>query len=323
MTRGTMSVPVIGIADLEHDQKALAKLDAACRDWGFFQVTDHGVGRSLIDRVHAEMRAFFASSTDEKSRIVRTRSNVWGYYDRELTKNTRDWKEIFDVGPEQAAGPVAGATPQWPTGLPGFQPAMTEYIAACRIVANRLLAGIAANLGASASDLLAAFGADDSTFLRLNYYPVCDDPAPPDASTTAPAGHLGINRHTDAGALTVLIQNEQPGLQVCVNGVWQLIAPVSEALVINIGDIVQVWSNDRYRAPLHRVLANRQHARYSAAVFFNPSYETNYAPLPSMCTAGSPPRYRPVNWGEFRAGRAAGDYADYGQEIQIADFRRP
>lgn len=318
-----MSVPVIGIADLEHDQPTLAELDAACGDWGFFQVTDHGIGRSLIDRVNAGMRAFFALPWAEKSRIVRTRSNVWGYYDRELTKNTRDWKEIFDVGPEETEGPIAGATPQWPAGLPGFKSAMTEYMAACRDVANRLLAAIAVNLGAPADDLLAKFGAVDSSFLRLNFYPLCADPAPADASTTAPAGHLGINHHTDAGALTVLIQNEQPGLQVCIEGRWTLVEPLPEALVINIGDIVQVWSNDRYRAPLHRVLANSHHARYSAAFFFNPSYETDYAPLASLCRAASPPRYRPINWGEFRARRAAGDYADYGREVQIADFRRP
>jgi isopenicillin N synthase-like dioxygenase len=323
MTPGTMTVPVIGIGNLEHDEQSLAELDAACRDWGFFQITDHGVGRSLIDRVHAGMRAFFALPRAEKSRIERTHSNVWGYYDRELTKNTRDWKEIFDVGPEEAEGPVAGATPQWPVGLPGFKTAMTEYMAASRNVANRLLAAIAVNLGASADELLTKFGADDSAFLRLNFYPLCADPAPADASTTAPAGHLGINHHTDAGALTVLIQNEQPGLQVCIDGRWTLVEPLPEALVINIGDIVQVWSNDRYRAPLHRVLANSHDPRYSAAFFFNPSYETDYAPLVSMCRADSPPRYRPINWGEFRARRAAGDYADYGHEVQIADFRRP
>jgi len=315
-----MSVPVISISDLAGNGRALAELDAACRRWGFFQVVGHGIDEELLARVHRQMQAFFALPADDKARIRRSRSNVWGFYDQELTKNTRDWKEIFDVGPEETEGPVAGAMPQWPASLPDFRATMEQYIEACRDVSNRLLAAIAVNLDVAASELLQAFGSDDSSFLRLNYYPLCEDPAPADAPMQPATGHLGINRHTDAGALTVLIQNQQPGLQVCCDGVWQLVEPRPDALVINIGDIVQVWSNDRYRAPLHRVLANSEHVRYSAAFFFNPSYATDYAPLPSVVSEDSAARYRPINWGEFRAGRAAGDYADYGAEIQISDF---
>jgi isopenicillin N synthase-like dioxygenase len=317
-----MNVPVIDISDLRGDSKTLAELDAACREWGFFQVVEHGIDASLIARVHEKIVAFFALPRAEKAQILRTRSNVWGYYDKELTKNTRDWKEIFDVGPAEAEGPVAGAVPQWPAAPPGFEATMTEYMAACRRVSNRLLAALATNLGVPGIDLQKAFGADDSSFLRLNYYPLCASPAPADASMASPDGHLGINEHTDAGALTVLIQNEQPGLQVFRDGEWRLVQPRADALVINIGDIVQVWSNDRYRAPLHRVLANSERERYSAAFFFNPSYETDYAPLPPLCAGDSPALYRQINWGEFRAGRAAGDYADYGHEVQISDFRR-
>lgn len=322
MTYRPGSLPVIGLADLENGNRSLADLDAACRRWGFFQVVDHGIEEPLIARVIEQMDVFFALPRAEKAQILRTRSNVWGYYDRELTKNTRDWKEIFDVGHEQSEGPVAGAVPQWPAQLPDFEETMTGYAVACREVSNRLLAALEINLDVAPGDLLSAFGADDSSFLRLNYYPLCAEPAPADAATTPESGHLGINHHTDAGALTVLVQNEQPGLQVYVDGVWKLVEPRPGALIVNIGDIVQVWSNDRYRAPLHRVLASSDHVRYSAAFFLNPYYETNYAPLPSTCDADSPALYRHINWGDFRARRADGDYADYGQEVQISDFRR-
>jgi isopenicillin N synthase-like dioxygenase len=322
MSAGSTSVPLIAISNIDRDTHTRAELDAACRKCGFFQAIDHGISASLLERVQVQMRAFFALPHADKQRILRTDSNCWGYYDKELTKNTRDWKEIFDVGPEEAEGPVAGAMPQWPDALPEFKTTMTAYIDACRNVANRLLTAIAANLGVPAIDLLRAFGQDDSSFLRLNYYPLCADPAPADTSTTAPVGHLGINRHTDAGALTILIQNEQAGLQVYCDGAWRLVTPRPDALVINIGDIVQVWSNDRYRAPLHRVLANSEHVRYSAAFFFNPSYATDYAPLSPLCSAEAPPLYRSINWGEFRARRAAGDYADYGHEVQISDYGR-
>ena len=105
-----------------------------------------------------------------------------------------------------------------------------------------------------------------------------------------------INRHTDAGALTVLLQDEQPGLQVQRDGRWRTVEPRRGALVINIGDIIQVWSNDRYPAPLHRVIASTDAPRYSAAYFFNPAYAVDYAPLPGTHGPEDPPHYRPINW---------------------------
>jgi isopenicillin N synthase-like dioxygenase len=95
------------------------------------------------------------------------------------------------------------------------------------------------------------------------------------------------------------------------------------ALVVNIGDIVQVWSNDRYPAPLHRVRASTDHERYSLPFFFNPVYEAVYAPLGALTNEESPPRYRPITWGDFRWKRQQGDYADYGAENQISDYRIP
>ena len=96
--------------------------------------------------------------------------------------------------------------------------------------------------------------------------------------------------------------------------VGHTVVPRPGALVINIGDLVQVRSNDRYPAPEHRVLASAARERYSAPYFFNPTYTADCAPL------FSPPRYRPVNWGEFRAARVAGDYADIGEEVQISHY---
>jgi isopenicillin N synthase-like dioxygenase len=173
------------------------------------------------------------------------------------------------------------------------------------------LQGISQNLGMPRDYLAERFGQPHSSFLRLNYYPLCSDPQ----------DHLGISHHTDAGALTVLLTDAQPGLQFLHQGVWHTVEPVAGALTVNIGDIVQVWSNDRYAAPLHRVLASSTSRRYSAPFFYNPSYDTDYAPLDGVVSAEAPPRYRPINWGEFRAGRAAGDYADAGEEIQISHFR--
>jgi len=81
-----------------------------------------------------------------------------------------------------------------------------------------------------------------------------------------------------------------------------------------------VWSNDRYVAPLHRAITNPAEDRFSVPFFFNPSYATNYAPLSSAVDARHPPRYRPINWREFRSRRAAGDYANAGEYAQISQY---
>jgi isopenicillin N synthase-like dioxygenase len=134
-------------------------------------------------------------------------------------------------------------------------------------------------------------------------------------------GQLGIGQHTDAGALTLLLQGEQPDLEVFRNSEWHLVEPLRDALVINLGDIVQVWSNDHYFAALHRVIASAYQSRYSIPFFLSPEYQMNYAPLPAMVSYTRPARYREINWDEFLARRADGDYADQGEEIQIEHYK--
>ncbi len=318
-----LTIPTIDFTTLGQARTRRA-LDHACRQWGVFYLTGATVEHSLIEQMFAAMHGFFGQPRALKRRIERTAENPWGFYDRELTKNARDWKEIFDVGPDLPTPGLSGARAQWPDEagvLRGFRDTLQAFSAACDQVALRILRAISENLGMPARHLDGCFDAHQTSFLRLNYYPPCAHPAPADTPGIPASGHLGIHHHTDSGALTLLLQDAQPGLQVLHDGQWRLIQPRDDALVVNIGDIVQVWSNDRYTAPLHRVLVDVRTARYSAPYFYNPSYATVYAPLPGVCDAAHPPRYRPIHWGEFRAARAAGDYADYGEEVQIDRYR--
>lgn len=303
------SVPVIDIARLD-SVEAHAEIDRACREWGFFQVTGHGIGDAVIDGLFEAAATFFAQPRDIKRRVLRTAANPWGYYDEELTKNRLDWKQVFDYGP----GDGADLAPQWPADLPDFEPAVRAYYRACEDLAFRLLSVISTNLGMPGDHLAREFGDGHTSFVRLNFYPRNPQAADADAP-------LGVGQHSDAGALTVLLQDDQAGLEVCRDGSWYIVEPRRDALVINIGDMVQVWSNDRYRAALHRVVTDAENDRYSSPYFFNPSYETDYAPLPTTIDASHPARYRAINWREFRALRHAGDYADYGAEVQITDYR--
>lgn len=306
------AVPVIDIAALD-SAGAHEAIDRACRLWGFFQVTNHGIDNAVIGDVFDAAHQFFALPQAEKRRILRTAENPWGFYDRELTKNRVDLKEVFDYGPGEGNALPA----RWPDDPPGFRDAVLAWYRGCEQLAHRLLAVISSNLGMPGDYLARYFGHAHTSFVRLNFYPRYI----PQANEIKDNSALGVGQHSDAGALTILLQDDQSGLEVFRDGQWYAVEPRAGALVINLGDMAQVWSNDRYVAALHRVVPPVEKDRYSAPFFFNPGWDTDYAPLPTTVSEENPARYRPINWREFRALRHAGDYADYGDEVQISDYR--
>jgi len=307
-------IPLIDLSD--RPNSVVEQIGDACRLWGFFQVMGHGVAPDLTARVLDVARSYFAQPIEVKRRQLRSKENPWGFYDREPTKEQRDRKQVFDIGPEVSLDrpasddPFDGATP-WPAEPPDFASVMRCWAAEMNRLSGQLIGMIGSSLTGDFERLRAAFEPAHTSYLRLNFYPV-DDAL---AAETGSEADLGIHHHTDAGGLTVLLQDGVSGLQVFHDGYWHDITPVPGAFTINIGDMTQVWSNDAYRAPVHRVLAMNRSERISIPYFYNPSYDTVVAPL------SGEPRYAPIPWGEFRRKRADGDFADYGAEVQISDYR--
>jgi isopenicillin N synthase-like dioxygenase len=287
---------------------------------GFFFIRNHKVSVDLMDSVMRTMHEFFEQPSEIKKKIKRSSSNPWGYNDQELTKETRDWKEIFDIGVSSKTSPFIENNVQWPDQLPDFKITMKRYFEECELLSFKLLSAISCNMGMPADYLEPGFKPEHSSYLRLNYYPLCPEPAEIAALSIPQSGHLGINHHTDSGAITVLLMDSQPGLEVFHQNKWHSVNSVRNCLLVNIGDMIQVMSNDNYAAPIHRVRADSKHTRYSAPFFFNPSYATDYAPFSRMCT-DQVPHYKSINWGEFRFSRASGDYASDGEEVQISQYR--
>ena len=322
---GIDGVPVIDIGDLRDGRRdpTLASIQSiadACSEWGFFQVVNHGIEQNVIDAMWAQTRAFFAWSPADKEALMRTRDNPWGYYNNELTKNQRDKKEVFDFTSD-GRDPVYEAENRWPEGRDDFQTAMRDYRDACAELSLTLLEAMCSGLELSATFLNEHFTPSHTGFIRLNYYPVRDPMAGRADIEHLEVADLGVHHHTDAGALTVLLQDDVGGLQVFKDGSWYDVEPTPGAFVINTGDMMQVWSNDRYRAAIHRVLAMDETDRYSIPFFYNPDAGTEVRPLPSVVTDDAPALYRAVNWSDFRYKRTDGDYADYGTEVQISQYR--
>ena len=308
------SLPVISFKAIRNsDNFALNSVRKACETTGMFRLTEHGL-ESQSENFLKNMKAYFSQPLEHKKLLERSENNPWGYFDSELTKNKRDWKEIFDLV-ATSSNDVFESEMRWPEAPKLFKEINLDWHKKNRDIAITLLGKISLTLGAPEEELTKFFTKEDTSFLRLNHYPVCNHPAKSHRDY-AGDGHLGIYDHTDAGALTILAQSGTPGLQIREGSHWKTVPSEEEELIVNTGDLLQIWSNDQYQAPVHRVLANDKFDRYSAAFFLNPKYETDVVPLSTTNQ-----RFRSLNWGDFRSKRSAGDYADLGEEIQIDHFR--
>ncbi len=319
-------VPIIDIADLLHDSSsavaraAIDEIAQACRMWGFFQVINHGISIDLIDDVWHHTCAMFALPDEQKLSVLRSKDNPWGFYPNELTKNQRDKKEVFDFTRE-GVDPIYGKSNRWLANRDDFKDTMLQYFDACTNLSLALLEAFCIGLKLPANYMHDDFATNHTGFMRLNYYPI-EDPMVDSNIEHQAVADLGIHHHTDAGALTVLLQDDVGGLQVYKDGYWHNIPPVPGALVVNTGDMMQVWSNNLYQAPIHRVLAMEVKKRYSLPFFFNPSATCRVSPLPTVVSDKCPSLYNAIEWATFRGKRSEGDFADYGTEVQISQFRK-
>jgi isopenicillin N synthase-like dioxygenase len=308
-------VPTIDISD--PTETSLGDLDRACADHGFFLLRGHGLDE-LIARTWSEAERLFATGPEVKDPLRRTEDRQLGYHDRELTKRLRDHKEVFDFLDPSLPG--ADDLNRWPEGLDGFRPTMAEYFDAFAGLTATTLDLIHATLGLG-PDVAAAHGfARHASSVRLNHYPVGDPVPAGERDGLRPLGEVALGHHTDPGVITLLLQDDAGGLQVdSREHGWIDVPPRPGTVVVNLADAMQVWTNDRYRAAVHRVQPMTDRTRYSIPFFANPSGDQVIEPISALVDGA--PRYRSFEWGEFMQGRIDDNYEDTGAEdIQIDHY---
>ena len=297
---------------------ALADLDAACRDHGFFFLTGHGLD-DLIQRTFEQSERFFAAPRDVKESLRRTEDGPLGWYDRELTKRYRDCKEVFDY--MEPDGPLGERLNRWPSDLEGFRESQLAFFRGFSELAKETTALVHRALGTPASRVAEMGGSPASSTARLNHYPT-HDPLTQDESRSLPElGPTALGHHTDPGILTLLLQDETGGLQtLSLSDGWIDVPPRKSQIVVNIGDTFQVWSNDRYRAGVHRVTPITTQSRFSIPYFYNPAYPQVIEPISEL--SDDHPYYRPFTWKEFIQARVDDNFSDLGSEdTQASHFR--
>lgn len=302
-TVAAASLPVIDIGGLSSsrlaDRQAVARqIRAACIDYGFFYVAGHGVPQGLMDAALEQGRAFFSQPDEKKAEVARTRSfcnRGWDPLQSEALGLTTppDLKETLFLGldlppdhPAVLARRFNHGPNQWPADLPGFKPTMRAYHAALRDVSERMMGGLALALGLP-EDHFAGFNRDPLSTIRMLHYP----PHPADAQ----AQQAGAGAHTDFGALTFLLQDDNGGLQVQgLDGQWISAPPLPGTFVFNIGDAIARWTNDLFRSTLHRVVNVSGRERYSVPFFYSGNPDHPLECLPGCLQPGQAPRYAPT-----------------------------
>jgi isopenicillin N synthase-like dioxygenase len=299
------TIPVIDLSSINH-AALIDQIGAACREFGFFGVINHGIAPKVIAQAFKASKMFFDLPQENKLSLHINKSPTHrgfdpiGWQSLDLSKEgdiqAADLKESFYIGTEAQANakpsvPNHGPN-QWPptSWLPEFESHVNSYRVQAKQLAYRLLGLIAQSLGMQV-DALNAYALHPTCTTRLLYYP------PQPASNTQ---QIGSGAHTDWGAVTVLAQDDAGGLEVrLADGSWVDVTPQEGMLVINTGDLMQRWTNDIYRSSWHRVINKHAgRARYSIAYFFDLDHFAEIKTFPACIDAEHPAKYPPITAGD-------------------------
>ena len=280
------SIPKVSLAQWTEGNRSsrlriASQLAGICHEVGFFYLADHGIGRAAMDVQMSRVKQFFALPEVEKKRIEKAHSphfRGWEGVGSELTNNEIDYREQLDIGPEREA--IDDPDPwylalvgpnQWPDPglLPGFRESVTGFIEQLSTLSGQLLRIMSVSLGLRESHMEEMFGANPSPYTKLIRYPA-------GAETSR-----GVGIHKDSGFLTLLLQDDQPGLEAQSNsGEWLSVDPIPGTLVVNTGELLQLVTQNFFIATPHRVINRPGRERFSCAFFYSPDLSTPLTPLP-------------------------------------------
>ncbi|XP_021295805.1 protein SRG1-like [Herrania umbratica] len=286
----SLDIPVLDFSLLaKGDEDERRKLDLACKEWGFFQITNHGVAKEVLHKMKTAVAAFFELPLQEKKKYAMAANDLQGYGQAYVVSEEQklDWNDLIFL--------ITFPTEKrnfkfWPVTSPGFKEAVDQYSTELQKVAAEIYANLSVLMGLDRDGLLKLHG-ELKQGMRMNYYPSC----------SRPDLVLGVSPHSDGSAITLLLQDDEiTALQIKHEGSWVDVKPIPHSLVVNIGDTIEILSNGVYKSIEHRAITNEKKERISIATFMLPDNEQEIGPLESMVDELHRPRmYRKIKFADY------------------------
>ncbi|XVF40228.1 hypothetical protein PTKIN_Ptkin01aG0094900 [Pterospermum kingtungense] len=289
-------VPVIDMqklssTDLKVLELELEKLHHSCKEWGFFQLINHGVSSELVENVKQGIQEFFNLPMAEKKKFWQKPDELEGFGQAFVQSEEQklDWGDMFFM----LTLPTHLRKPHlFPKLPPPFRETLEAYSSEMKILAMKMLDLMTKALGMDPNDMRVLFE-EGVQAMRMNYYPPCPEPE----------HAIGLNAHSDAGGLIILLQiNEVEGLQIRKDGAWIPVKPLPNAFIINIGDVMEIVSNGIYPSIEHRATVNKAKERLSVAAIYNPKLDGDLGPAPSLITPDTPALFRRIGVTDYLKG---------------------
>ncbi|MFC1665013.1 isopenicillin N synthase family dioxygenase [Pseudomonadota bacterium] len=301
-------------------EKLASQLRHACEDIGFFFIVNHGIPDEKNEKIFNETKRFHALPEEDKVALA-INSNQRGYIQPGGTlikhstynKNTKFDKnatmvvatEYAEDNPYRKKGKRFYDENQWPDSLSGYREVVEDYMVTMTALGKKLLPLWAAALELP-GDFFTPYFIDNYTYLRMAYYP----PVP-----ELEENEFGLGPHADTGFMTFLPQADVDGLEILdVEGNWFRPPKLDDAILVNTGQFLERWSNNRFRATPHRVIPPKDKDRYSVACFVNTAFEPVCECLPTCHGPENPPQYPTESYHEFYTWYMTNTYSHYGNE---------
>ncbi|KAK4256449.1 hypothetical protein QN277_009310 [Acacia crassicarpa] len=284
------TVPVISLS-LPHDL-LVKQIAEAASEWGTLLITDHGISPTLIARLQEVGQQFFTLPQKEKEVYANDPStgSFEGYGTR-MAKNLDEKVEWIDYYFHMMSPSSKVNYDMWPKNPPSYREVTEEYNKEVLNLSDKLLALLSEGLGLESKALKSSLGDEKIEMeMKINMYPPCPQPELA----------LGVEPHTDMSAITLLVPNDVPGLQLWRQDHWVAVDIPQNTLLVHVGDQLEVLSNGKYKSVLHRSLVNKERTRMSWAVFVAPPHEAVIGPLPLLVNQENPPKFSTKTFAEFR-----------------------
>lgn len=292
MTTFRGPVPDIPTIDLSHpDQDRLVEMiSKASQEWGLFQLVNHGIPCDLLQKLRSVGKHFFELPQEEKEKYAKPPQGFEGY--GTMLQKDLYGKKCWNDHLFHLIWPPSKINYQfWPENPPSYRDVNEEYAKYVREVGDKVFRCLSLGLGLEENAMKEAVGGEELQYmLKINYYPPCPRP---DLA-------LGVSPHTDCSTLTILVPNEVPGLQVLHDERWIDAKYIPNALIVHIGDQIQIASNGKYKSVLHRTKVDRDRSRMSWPVFLEPPGDFLVGPLPQLLSQDNPPNYEPRSFSDYR-----------------------